>query len=138
MFLPEGMFLPFNFFIGILDIRIDDILILIFKFQPLHSQQGNFFLFEFFQFIPNISINKVSYILTVVYLRYGIVFPFFRDDVVFLERDVEYSSASVLFLEFTDVGSFDLHGTVDCDGWAFDVVAFLGLSDVDTIEVLFL
>lgn len=54
-----------------------------------------------------------------------------------LQGNVEDSSASVLFLQFLNVGSFHLEGEVHLYGGSLDVIAFLGHGDVDSVDVVF-
>ena len=136
--LPEGMLFPSDLFVGILDVIINNVRILIFKLKAFHGEKSNLFLLKLFQFVPNVGVNEVSNVFAIVDLRYSIVLPILRDDIVFLQRNVEHSGTSILFFKFSDVGSFDLHGPVDSHGRSLDVVSLLRLSNVNTVDVIFL
>ena len=84
MLLSEGMLFPSDLFVGILDVIINNVGILILKLQAFHGEKSNLFLLKLFQFVPNVGVNEVSNVFAIVDLRYSIVLPILRDDVVFL------------------------------------------------------
>ena len=137
MFLPENIFLSFDLFVGLPHVFLNQRL-LILDFEAFHGEKIHLFFFELLQFIPDILIDKISHVFAVVDLRNLIVFPFFRDDVVFLKGNWENTCSSVLFLQLPDVGSLHLHWSINCNWWSFYVVSLFGLGHVDAIDVVLL
>lgn len=93
---------------------------------------------EFLELLPNVLINKIGNVLAIIDLRDCIILPVFRDDIMFLKRDVENSSTSILFLHLSDIWALNFKWEIDCNSRSFHTVPFLGLGNIHAIQVLFL
>jgi hypothetical protein len=55
-----------------------------------------------------------------------------------LKRDVKDPCASVFFLQFLNVGSFDLQGEIYSDWRSLDIISLLRLCHVNSVDIVLL
>lgn len=133
--LPKHVLLPSDLVVSLSDILVDQGLFL-FDFESLHGQELHLFLLKFLELFPNVLVHKVSDIFAVVDFGHDVILPLFRDDVVLLERDVEDPCASVFFLQFFNIGTFNLKREIDGRWRAFYIISFLRLCNVNSIDII--
>jgi hypothetical protein len=112
---------------------------IILNFHTFHFEQKVFFLFELLKFFPNVRVNKICNVFAVVNFRNNIVFPFFRDDVMFLKWNAENTCTALLLFDLSDSFLFlGFSAQVNLDWGPFDVISLFGLSDVHSVDVILL
>ena len=135
----ESMLLSLNFMEGLLNFLIDFWSQIILNFHAFHFKQKVFFLLELIKLFPNVRINKICNVFTVVDFRNDIVFPFFRNDVMLLKWNAENTCTALLLFNLSDSFLFlDFSGQVNLDWRPFDVVSLFRLGDVHAVDVILL
>lgn len=84
VFLSESMFLSFDLLIGFLDLLWNFRFKILLNFHSFHFQKQIFLFFKLIKSFPNIRINKICDIFTVINLWYNVILPLLRDNVVLL------------------------------------------------------
>lgn len=133
------MFLFLYLIVGLLDLLVDFRSQIFFYFHSLHFKKKILLLLKLFKFLPNIRINKVSDIFTVVNLWYNIIFPLLWNYIMLLKRNTENPSTTLFFLILSDSFLFlNPFAQIYLNRKSLDVVSLLWLGYVHTIYVILL